>query len=213
MAVALSQSRAVQINALPRIDLGLTIERQMVAELGGEDMSEQTWASQASINGTAGCRCLHDAVASGTAHPGAYMTNYLEACWKVLEHLGGIFAELLQSAAAVGTALFTGEMGVDFTRQWSGSERRFLEAGERSNTAGSAASSGASSARLASSSSSLSSSCSICRSTFSELRPNCMRRSLAISSSRCSIWLLWEISSACCKQIIAFKAAGSRASG
>src|SRR5260370_13327563 len=92
----------------------------MVAELGGEDMSEQTWASQASINGPAGCRCLHDAVASGTAHPGAYMTNDLEACWKVLEHLGDIFAELLQSAAAVGTGLFTGEMGVDFTRQMVG---------------------------------------------------------------------------------------------
>src|SRR6266478_3534267 len=42
--------------------------------------------------------------------------------------------------------------------RWSGSDRRFLEAGERSNTAGSAGSSGASSARLASSSSSLSSS-------------------------------------------------------
>src|SRR6266478_6065171 len=55
--------------------------------------------------------------------------------------------------------------------RWSGSERRFLEAGERSNTAGSAGSSGTSSARLASSSSSLSSSCSSCRSTFSELRP------------------------------------------
>src|SRR6267378_3851314 len=90
----------------------------MVAELGGEDMSEQT--SQASINGTAGCRCLHDAVASGTAHPGAYMTNDLEACWKVLEHLGDIFAELLQSAAAVGTALFLRKVRVDFTRQMVG---------------------------------------------------------------------------------------------
>src|SRR5260370_34791057 len=125
MAVALRQSRAVQINAFPRIDLGLTIERQMVAELGGEDMSEQTWASQASINGTAGGRCLHDAVASGTAHPGAYMTNDLEACRKVLEHLGAIFAELLQGAAAVGTAPVPGETAAAFTRRCPRYGRRF----------------------------------------------------------------------------------------
>src|ERR1700674_3572940 len=92
----------------------------MIAELGGEHVCQQAWSGEPPIDGAAGCRCLHDAVASGTAHPWAHMTNDLEACWTVLEHLGDIFAELLQSAAAVGTALFTGEMGVDFTRQMVG---------------------------------------------------------------------------------------------
>ena len=43
------------------------------------------------------------------------------------------------------------------------------------------------SACVASSSSSRSSNCSISRSSFSDLRPNCSRRSLAINSFKCSI--------------------------
>jgi len=52
------------------------------------------------------------------------------------------------------------------------------------------------SACVASSSSSRNSSCSIWRSNFSDLRPNCMRRSLAISSFKCSISLSREVSCA-----------------
>src|SRR5260370_9318745 len=161
----------------------------MIAELGGEHVRQQAWSGEPPIDGAAGCRCLHDAVASGTAHPWAHMTDDLEAGREVLEHLGDVFAELLQSTATGRTALFLREVRGTSRGRWSGSDRRFLEAGERSNIAGSAGSSDASSARLASSSSSLSSSCSICRSTFSELRPNCMPRSLAICSSRFSLWL------------------------
>ena len=50
------------------------------------------------------------------------------------------------------------------------------------------------SACVASSSSSRNSSCSISRSSFSDLRPNCMRRSLAISSFKCSISVSREAS-------------------
>ena len=46
---------------------------------------------------------------------------------------------------------------------------------------------GSFSLRFDSSSSSRSSNCSICRSNFSDLRPNCMRCSLASSNCRCSI--------------------------
>jgi len=79
---------------------------------------------------------------------------------------------------------------------------------------------------VACNSSSRNSSCSICRSSFSDLRPNCIRRSLAISSFKCSIsvsrdnncscWericVRWEVISACCEKISAFNSLGGSAS-
>src|SRR5258708_8570621 len=92
----------------------------MIAELGGEHVRQQAWSGEPPIDGAAGCRCLHDAVASGTAHPRAHMTDNLEAGREVLEHLGDIFTELLHSAAALRTALFTGDTSADFPSQISG---------------------------------------------------------------------------------------------
>ena len=51
--------------------------------------------------------------------------------------------------------------------------------------------------------SSRSSSCSICRSSFSEERLNCMRRSLAINHFNCSISLSRDTISSCCETISA----------
>ena len=80
--------------------------------------------------------------------------------------------------------------------------------------------------RLSSSSTSRSSSCSIWRPTFSDELPNCRRRSLAISSFRCSISASREASCSfwvrilsscvvscwCCATISAFNSRASRAS-
>src|SRR5688572_28761207 len=69
---------------------------------------------------------------------------------------------------------------------------------DRRSLCGSAASDWVSrSACAVSKSSSRNSNCSICWPSFSELRPNCIRLSFAISSFRFSISLLWESSSAC----------------
>ena len=70
---------------------------------------------------------------------------------------------------------------------------------------------GSCSLRFDSNSSSRSSNCSICRSSFSDLRPNCMRCSLASSSCRCSISRSREISCSCCARISARSASAGRA--
>src|SRR5258708_556820 len=92
----------------------------MIAELGGEHVRQQAWSGEPPIDGAAGCRCLHDAVASGTAHPWAHMTDDLEAGGEVLEHLGDVSAEFLKSPATGRTALFLREVRVDLTRQMVG---------------------------------------------------------------------------------------------
>jgi hypothetical protein len=68
------------------------------------------------------------------------------------------------------------------------------------------------SASFCCSASSRSSSCSICRSSFSDERPNCMRRSLAINNFNCSISLSRDTISSCCETIRAFSSVGFRAS-
>ena len=60
--------------------------------------------------------------------------------------------------------------------------------------------------------SSRSSNCSIWRSNFSDFRPNCMRRSLAISSFSCSISLSRDTISSCWEMIRTFSSWGSSAS-
>ena len=65
------------------------------------------------------------------------------------------------------------------------------------------------SAWFACSSSNCNSSCSICRSSFSDLRPNCIRRSLAISSFKCSISLSRDNNCSCCVRMSVFSSLGS----
>src|SRR5258708_7068094 len=81
---------------------------------------EEARSGEPRMDGGAGGRCMRDAVASGTANPWAQMTDDLEAGGEVLENLGDVFAELLQSTATGRTALSLREVGVDLTRQMVG---------------------------------------------------------------------------------------------
>lgn len=92
----------------------------MIAELRRQHMREQTWAGKPPFDRAGGRGRLHDPVVSRTAEPGAHMADDLEAGWQVLQHLGDILAQRLQHAAAGGTVLLGGMMGMDFTRQMLG---------------------------------------------------------------------------------------------
>ena len=104
--------------------------------------------------------------------------------------------------------------------RWPGNAWRagFVTVGvEEAVTGGGAGASGSGSLRFDSNSSSRNSNCSICRSSFSDLRPNCMRCSLASSNFRCSISRSREISCSslamscvCCARISARSASAGR---
>ena len=80
-------------------------------------MREQARSSKSAIYGPRWGRCLYDPVASIAAKLRPNMTKHLEAGANVLQHLGYIFAELAQPAAAVGTRFMTRHMSMDFARK------------------------------------------------------------------------------------------------
>ena len=84
-----------------RIDLGLSIKRNVVGVLGCDHMGQRTGAGNALIYRSRRRRSLHDRAATCAAELGTNVTDHYEACRHVLEHLGNIFAQLSQLAAAV----------------------------------------------------------------------------------------------------------------
>jgi hypothetical protein len=109
--------RTVQLHPLPGVDRRLTIERQVIAELGREDMGEKARAGHAAGDGSRRCRRLHDAIACCATHPWTDMANDLEAGGQVLQHLGDIFAKLLELALADRAALLLRKVLMHFARQ------------------------------------------------------------------------------------------------
>lgn len=116
----LRQRRAFQIDAFPRIDRGLPVERKVIAKLRGQHVRQQPRSGESTLDRPGRRGCLHDPVTSSTAEPGTHMTDYLEAGWQVLEHLGDVFAQLLQSAATGRATVFSGKVGMHFARQMVG---------------------------------------------------------------------------------------------
>ena len=166
----------------------------MIRVLRHQHVRQQTRSRQPARDRPARRRCLHDALARRAAQLRPHMPDHLEARRHVLQHLGNIFAQRTQRAAAIGTDLL-------LRVHASASRAADVRAAAAVPVSRGARVSGcrlvmrrsrASAACFASRSSSRSSSCSICRSSFSERRPNCIRRSLAISSFRCSISLSRE---------------------
>jgi len=83
-------------------------------------MREQSWSGESPVDGTRGRGSLHDPVAGVAAQLRPHMPDHLEAGANILQHLGYIFAELPQPAAAVGTRFVAGRMGVDLARKMLG---------------------------------------------------------------------------------------------
>ena len=116
----------------------------------------------------------------------AHVPDHLEARRHVLQYFGDVLADLLHRRAAVGAGAGRGVFH-RLARQAFGSGRRAGRSFCSGLAAGTAGVRASRLARLASSSSTRSSSWPIFASSFSEERPNCSRRSLAMRSLRCSI--------------------------
>ena len=109
-----SECRAIQVDAFASIDLRLPVERLMIGILRYQYMCEQTRSREPTIDRPRWCRCLHDPVAGIAAQLGPHMTENLEAGPYVLQYLSHVFAQVAQTAAAVGAGLMGWPMRMDF---------------------------------------------------------------------------------------------------
>ena len=128
---------------------------------------------------------------------GAHVPNHHETGGHVLQHLRNIFAQLAQLALALRTHRFLRLVPARLSRQMirqSASRGFRCRRSRRGDDRSWFCRVDSFSLRFDSSSSSRNSNCSICRCSFSDFRPNCMRCSLASSSFRCSISRSREIS-------------------
>jgi len=105
-----SQSRAIKLNAFPRIDLRLSVQRNMVGILRCQNMRQQGGLGETALDRTRRCNRLHDLIASCTAHLDAYMANDLERLGDPLQILGDLFAKLAQLTTAIGAAVLNRSM-------------------------------------------------------------------------------------------------------
>ena len=88
-------------HALAGVDLALAVKGQVVAELAHQHLRDDAGASQAAINGATRRGRLHDRVAAGAGELGAHLAHDLEDTGLVLQHFGGVLANLAQFGAAL----------------------------------------------------------------------------------------------------------------
>src|ERR1700688_3887008 len=97
----------------------------MIAVLGDQDVCEQPWAGEATLNRTARRQWLHDPLADRAGKLGPYMLDYFEVARHVLEHLGDILAEWAQLASTIRARagvlvqdLLAGKLGRQWPTSW-----------------------------------------------------------------------------------------------
>src|SRR5690606_6517053 len=95
------ERRAAEVDALPRIDLRLAVQRQMVAVLRYEHMGQEAGTGKALRDRPARRWRLHDLRAAPARGLRPHMTDHPELTRHVLEHLRDVLAERLQRAAAL----------------------------------------------------------------------------------------------------------------
>ncbi len=95
-----SQRRAGQVDVLACVDLGLPMQRQMVAVFGHQHMREQAGAGTAAADRQARCGGLGDRLAGPAGQLRPHTVDHPERAWHVVQDLGHILAELAQRTAA-----------------------------------------------------------------------------------------------------------------
>lgn len=186
---------ALDVNALAGVDLGLAVERQVIAVLRDEHLGEQPRAGKPAGDGPLRGRRLHHRRAGAAALLRAHVADHPEGGRHVLEHLRDVLAEGDQHSAAA-------RAGAGASWRWvsrgrcAGSARGVRGAVSRLDLVGFAAAA-ASSAGSPPSASMVSSSCAICACSRSEERPNCIRRNFASCRRSRSSSSAWRRTVAC----------------
>jgi hypothetical protein len=97
-----AQGRAVEVQSLAGIDLGLAVQRQMIAELSHQQMRQHARRGASARRRHRRSRGLRDGVAGVAGIFRPHVADDLEVSRHVVEHLGDVLAELAHAAAAVG---------------------------------------------------------------------------------------------------------------
>ena len=95
---------AIEIEAAARVDLGLPIERKMVAELGDRDVGEEARHRPCRAGSAAPASAPAPWLALAARAGRAHVADHLEAAGDVVEHLGDALADRAQLGAAAGLA-------------------------------------------------------------------------------------------------------------
>ena len=99
------QGRAVEIDLLAGEDPGLAIQRQVIAILRDQHMGQKAGAGTTALDRPRRQRRLVEAFATATGQARAHDALHHEAAGDVFQLLGDIFAEPLETAAAIGASL------------------------------------------------------------------------------------------------------------
>ena len=176
-----AQRRTIQRHTLASEDLRLPIQRQGVAVLADQNLSQQSLGGQPAINRTLRGWRLND---SPFAHPAAIARPadhaHPQLGGDVVQHLGAVFADPMQSGAATGAG-FVVDIDEDFDPwQIAGNAPRLrlagLGAGCASSAAGAVAASKPASWPAMDCSRSSTPCCNVSSSSCSDRRPNRLRR-------------------------------------
>lgn len=115
------QGRAIELDALPGVDLALAVERQVVSVFADQDMGHQGLCRQPALDQPRGCwRLDHGAFTSAAAIFGSTGDDHLELGRDDVEPLGDVLADPVQGTATAGTGLVVGLDDDLFARQMPG---------------------------------------------------------------------------------------------
>src|SRR5689334_1254607 len=98
------ESRDVEVDAFALVDLALTMERQVQAILGEQDMGQQLGPCTPACNRMRGGWRLGDRFASPANELLAHVLDHLPLAWNELQRLGDVLADLAQPAIAAAWA-------------------------------------------------------------------------------------------------------------
>jgi hypothetical protein len=97
----IAQRRAIEFKPRSRIDLALTIQRQMVAIFRHQQMRQHGRCGTAAWRRHRWSRSLRDGVARTAGKLGPHVTNDLEVSRHVIQHLGDVLAQFGHAATTV----------------------------------------------------------------------------------------------------------------
>jgi hypothetical protein len=98
------ERRYIEVDAFALIDLALTIERQVQAVLGEQDMGEQLGPCASTRNRVRGSRWLGDRFAGPAGDLLAHVLDHLPLPRDEFQRLGHVLADLAQSVVATAWA-------------------------------------------------------------------------------------------------------------
>jgi site-specific DNA recombinase len=104
LADPVTQGRAIEFNALSRIDLALAIQRQVIAVLRYQQMCERGRGGAPARRRHRRCRGLRDRIAGGASIFRPNVPDHLEVAGHVVQNFGDVFTQFGHALAAVRTA-------------------------------------------------------------------------------------------------------------